>query len=334
MVIPRLPRTLVALVVAVCAAYVLESVWSFAGDGVHHWVRDWGVELLYLLAAVGCGVRAVRSTYERTAWTLLTLAIACYGLATLLYVVVEPSLTPLWIHLGWLAFYALAYLGIVLLLRARLRPFHLGFWLDGVVGVLVFAALCSAFLLPDVLDSTGSSRADVILGVAYPTADVVLLAMVVWALSLTGRRAGRMWLMLAAAFALFAVGDIVLAAQVANGTFVRGSLVSTTFPIATLLLAYAAYQPGSAPRSLRMDSLLVLIAPALYAVVALLLLLTDTALDLPPAAEVLAAAALAAALVRGLVTVREMGRMHESRRFERGFQDAAIGMALVDTDRR
>jgi diguanylate cyclase (GGDEF)-like protein/PAS domain S-box-containing protein len=333
-VIPRLPRALVAAVVAVCVVYVVETIWPFAGDGVHDWVRDWGVELLYLAAAIGCAVRAVRSAHERTAWTLLTLAIACYGVATLLYVVVEPSFTPLSLHLGWLAFYALAYVGIVLLLRARLRPFHLGLWLDGVVGVLVLAALCSAFLLPAVLDSTGSSRSDVILGVAYPTADVVLLAMVVWALSLTGRRAGRMWLVLAAAFALFAAGDIVLDVQLANGTFVRGSLVSAAYPLATLLLAYAAYQPGSAPRSLRMDSLLVLIAPALYAVVALLLLLIEDPLGLPASARWLALVALAAALVRGLVTVRELGRLHEGRRFERGFQDAAIGMALVAPDRR
>jgi diguanylate cyclase (GGDEF)-like protein/PAS domain S-box-containing protein len=333
-VIPRLPRALVAAVVAACALYVLETIWPFAGDGVHDWVRDWGVELLYLLAAIGCGMRAVRSAHERTAWTLMTLAIVCYGAATLLFVVVEPSFAPLSLHVGWLAFYVLAYVGIVLLLRARLRPFHLGFWLDGVVGVLVLAALCSAFLLPDVLDSTGSSRSDVILGVAYPTADVVLLAMVVWALSLTGRRAGRMWLVLAAAFALFAAGDIVLAAQLANGTFVRGSLVSVTYPLAALLLAYAAYQPGLAPRSLRMDSLLVLIAPALYAVVALLLLLSEHAIALPDAARVLALAALAAALARGLVTVRELGRLHESRRFERGFRDAAIGMALVSLDLR
>ena len=335
MVIPRLPRSLVAAVAALVALYVVETLVPFAGAGVHDWVRDWGVELLYLLAAVGCGVRVWRCARDRLAWALLTAGVACYGLTTALYVLTgSPDLTRSPLHIGWLSFYVFAYVGIVLALRARLRPFHMGFWLDGLVGILVLAAVASAFLLPDLTDRQGGATSDVILGVVYPTADVVLLAMVVWALTLTGRRAGRMWLVLAGAFALFAAGDIWLAVQVAQDAFERGTLVSTTFPIATLLIAYAAYQPGAAPRSLRMDGLLVLVAPACYAVAALMLLLAGQTIGLPTSAKLLALLAVAAVLVRALVTVRELGRLHESRRFERGFQDAAIGMALVSPQLR
>jgi len=334
MVTPRLPRALVAAVAAVVALYVLETAVPFAGSGVERWVRDWGVELLYVLAAIGCFERVRRSRHERAAWALLGAGIAAYALSTLAYVVVTPSFTPVSIHVGWLAFYVLAYAAVVLLLRARLRPFHLGFWLDGVIAVLVLASVACVFLLPAVSDATGAATTDVILGVAYPTADLVLLAMVTWALSLTGRRGGRMWLALAAAFAVLAVGDIWLAVQVAHGTFQRGSLVSVAFPIAMLLIAFAAFQPGRRPRPIPMDGFLAVIAPAVYIVVALMLLLNEDALDLPHASHLLALMALGVALVRGLITVRELGRLHEGRRFERGFQDASIGMAIVSLDLR
>jgi diguanylate cyclase (GGDEF)-like protein/PAS domain S-box-containing protein len=336
-VIPRLPRAVIAAVVTLAALYVFETLVPFAGDGVHDAVRDWGVEAFYALAAAGCLVRAVRSPFERTAWALMGLGIVAYGGATLLYVLDgNPGLargsSPA--HVGWLLFYVCACAAIVLLLRARLRPFHLSFWLDGLVGILVLSSIACAFLLPSLLDADGRSSADVTLGVVYPSADVVLLALVVWALSLTGPRAGRMWLTLSGAFALFAAGDIWLAVQVSDDVFVRGSLVSTAFPLATLLLGYAAFQPGRPPRAMRMDGLLVLVVPSLYAVVALVMLFNVEVLDLPRSAFVLALIGLAAALIRAFVTVRELGHLHESRRFALGFQDAAIGMALVSAEGR
>ena len=47
-----------------------------------------------------------------------------------------------------MAFYAAAYVAIVLLLRARLRPFTPSLWLDGLIGLLTLGAISVALVLP------------------------------------------------------------------------------------------------------------------------------------------------------------------------------------------
>ena len=84
-----------------------------------------------------------------------------------------------------MAFYAAAYVAIVLLLRARLRPFTPSLWLDGLIGLLTLGAFSAALVLPRDLQAFGTG--EVIAGMVYPCADLVLLALVLWAGS---RRAG------------------------------------------------------------------------------------------------------------------------------------------------
>jgi diguanylate cyclase (GGDEF)-like protein/PAS domain S-box-containing protein len=87
-------------------------------------------------------------------------------------------------------------------------------------------------------------------------------------------------------------------------------------------------------RSLRMDSVVALAVPTGWLGVALVVLAFDRRLNVSGAAHTLLVLAFAVGLVRAFVTLRELGTLHESRRFERGFQDATIGMALVSLDLR
>ena len=79
-----------------------------------------------------------------------------------------------------MAFYAAAYVAIVLLLRARLRPFTPSLWLDGLIGLLTLGAFSAALVLPQG-PARRSRRATLIAGIVYPCADLVLLALVLWA---------------------------------------------------------------------------------------------------------------------------------------------------------
>ena len=101
-----------------------------------------------MVGAVPCLLRAVLIRRERTAWAVLGAAILIYAFASVYYysvtaqgaVVPYPSISDA----GWVALYPLAYVAVVLLLRARVSRFHASMWLYGVVAGLGAAALVTA----------------------------------------------------------------------------------------------------------------------------------------------------------------------------------------------
>jgi hypothetical protein len=64
-----------------------------------------------------------------------------------------------------------------------------------------------------------------------------------WALSLARWRPPSGWVLTTIAFVLLGVGDPALALRGAQGSFVRGELTSTCFPLAMLALGLAATRP-------------------------------------------------------------------------------------------
>ena len=176
------------------------------------------------------------------------------------------SIAPIAAHAGWMGFYVAAYLAILVLLRARaapvrrlVRPRRPDRRPDG---------RCAARRArdPDRLD--GISTGDIVAGFVYPCADIVLLALVLWASSMTGWRGGRMWLWLSGAFALAGIGDIALNLSVLAGDYDTNSLLTVCFPLAMVALAIAAHQPPASVRALRTDALSVLVLPGVCVVAA------------------------------------------------------------------
>jgi hypothetical protein len=302
--ISRLPRAVTGAAVAVVALYVLETAVPFLGPGVHDAVRDWGKETLYLAAAAGCAARAISSRRDRAAWILLSLGIAAFAAGSLVWMFGPMMRPPLFSSIAWLAFYPFAYAATVLLLRA------LG------------AATCTLFV-PTLIDGV-HSKTGIFFLASRPVGDAMLLGTVAWALTLMGRRAGRMWIALGAAFAVFAVSDLVLDIAISRGEELDGALnlVGACFPLAYLLIAYAGSFPPGPPRSVRMDSRTILVVPTACVVVALGLLVADRFTHVPPSAYTIAIAAVVAGFVRAIFTVHALGRLHESRRFQQGFEEA------------
>src|SRR5439155_288989 len=74
--------------------------------------------------------------------------------------------------------------------------------------------------------------AQVITNLAYPLADLVLLAMVVGILAMTGWKPGRTWLLLGAGLLAFGLSDSIYLFQSANNTYVEGTLVDLGWPAA------------------------------------------------------------------------------------------------------
>lgn len=121
--IPRPVRALVALAVALCAAFaasMIPGVRPHAGP-IAIW-DTWVYDAVSVTATAVCVGRAIALRAERTAWILLGASLSASTLGdclwSLLSALGEPG-TPSLADLGWIGFYPLAYAGLVLLLRAR-----------------------------------------------------------------------------------------------------------------------------------------------------------------------------------------------------------------------
>ena len=106
----------------------------------------------------------------------------------------------------------------MLLLRARAGRVSPVLWLDGLVCGLTIAAVGAALVF-GVVASTEGSLSTVVTNLAYPLGDLFLLAFVIAVIAITGWRAGLSWLLLAAAFAIWAVADVIYLYQAALGTY-------------------------------------------------------------------------------------------------------------------
>jgi diguanylate cyclase (GGDEF)-like protein/PAS domain S-box-containing protein len=336
----RAPGPLISLGLlgAVSALYVVDAATGVTGADGRMVLRDVVAPGLILVAAATIAARARTDPPRRTAWLILAVGVALYGLGFALQAIenppVESTNASVAANVLWLVFYPAAYVALMLLVRDRVERLGPSLWLDGLLVALTLGALADASVLPEILDRAQETTPQVIAAAVWFGGDVVLIAMAVWLLSLTGWRPGRQWVLTCAAFGLFAVGDLMLLLQISAGTYERGALTSTVYPLATLLLAAAAWQTAAAPGGRRMHELRILILPLASVVVLLGLLIVDHFETLSHEATALAIGGLAVAFVRAALSLREVRRLQESRRFEQGFEEALVGMALVGLDLR
>jgi two-component system, cell cycle response regulator len=195
----------------------------------------------------------------------------------------------------WLGFYPLVYAALFLLRAGRQRH---TLWLDGLISALALAAAGAALLLGAVLEATRDERLGIVaVNLAYPLADLVLIALVVGALGAAGWHAGPMWWLLAGGLMTFAVADAIYLHQVAVDAYAVGSLVDLGWLLGAVVLAWAAWRP---PLSLQpaQEGVRVLLLPAGFALLALAVLVYDHFVRVNAVAVALAAAALLAVIVR------------------------------------
>jgi hypothetical protein len=263
-------------------------------------------------------VRASGDRDNRTAWLCFALALASWLAGSLGYYLHyqyrEPMPYPSWSDVGWVAFYPLAYVALLLMLRSRLSRPSRSMWLDGLVAGLTAAAYAVAFALGAALRITDGSFAVVVTTFAYPVADVLLLVLVAGALTVIGRGAGPSWWWLTAGLASFGITDTVYAFQVARDSYVDGSTVDLGWLLALACFAMAACARRSVGTSTRLDGMGALVVPGLCALAALALLFHGFLGQGDALAGVLALGAVLAALARTGLTFAEVRALGESRR--------------------
>jgi len=272
-----------------------------------------------LAAGAVCVARGVLVNRDRGAWVLIGAAVLAWGIGDTVWtftVANQPNPPfPSYADIGFLAVYPPAYAGIVLLLRSRVGHLPTSLWLDGIIGALAVASVGTAIVFQAVLSELGGSRAAVATNLAYPLADLTLIALVVWGLGVTGWRPGREWGLIAAGLLVFSVSDCLYLYETAVGSYTYGSPTDLGWVAGGVLLAWAAWQPPTNVRQVPIGSWALIVAPIAFGLLALLVLVYDRIEPLTPLALVLAALALLVVLARmALAFVENMKLLAASRR--------------------
>ena len=241
------PRALLWTIAALLAVYTLRlvlGVWTTGTPAAI--VDDWGYNILIVATGAVCAARGLTGERERLGWFLIGTGIAVWGLGNAYWALLLPDQNqfPSLADGFWLAFYLLAYPGLALVFRARLPRVSLNVWIDGAVAAATVSAVAAALVFDAVLRVTEGRPIAVAVNLAYPILDTVLLALIVAAVGLSGWRLTSTWALAAAGCIAFGVTDSIYVYQVNVGSYSELTLMNMGWPVACLLLAFAAWQPA------------------------------------------------------------------------------------------
>lgn len=278
---------------------------------------------LYLSTAVLVAIRAFHVVAERWGWMFIAAGMSATTMGTVVYALWVPEgQLPSVADPVWLAFYPLVYTGLLLLLRTRLQRVPAAIRLDALVVGLTVAAVAAAPALGPIVATTSGSWPTVLVGLAYPAGDLLLLALSSGSLAILGWRTEWRWCLLVAGFALWAVADTIYITAAARGSYLEGTWIDACWPAAFLLIAAASWLPPavgpSRPKPVRMP----LAPPIVCSVIALGVAIFAYGDRLP---VTLAALSLAAVAARYAVTFRDVSAVAASH--EHAMTDELTGLA-------
>ena len=141
----------------------------------------------------------------------------------------------------YLLFYPFAIIGLPRLLSAQ-RKLSVIELVDSSIFGLGLSTLGSALLIKPVLPHFDGNISETFFAVMYPTADLILVCVVIVTVAMQGY--SRRGLVLSIGAAVFAVADIVYLWQNINGSYLLGSLTDIGWVIGLLLIAESFWQPG------------------------------------------------------------------------------------------
>jgi diguanylate cyclase len=272
------------------------------------------VDAFEIVLALACLARAVRPGPVRPAALALGAGLLAWALGDVVWTIEVSPPTPSIDDGFYLAFYPLAYLALMLLMRSHLGRVQPSAWLDGAIAGMGAAAICAAFAFDTILRTIGGSAPAVGVNLAYPIGDLVLLALAIAAIAMVPGRPGRL-LLFAAGCTVMAVGDTVYLVQSSAGSYQVGTPLDLTWPVAIFLMSAAIWLPASDRRRPRtVERAPQFAVPALSTAAALVILMLGNVQHVSMVAVGLAAAVLAATGVRRVMALRELRKITEARR--------------------
>lgn len=324
---PRL-RGLQVAVAVMAAVFIVGTL--FRDPGHNTFFDGW----LYYGLLVGSAALAFGRWYfvrdnERRAWQMMGIAISCWTAGeimwTLLYGASENPPTISVADVGYFAFYPFSYASVIMLVRVRMRRTPRAVWLDGVVGGLAAASVSAAVFFQPIASQATGSLPFIVANLAYPCADLLLLALVVCSFSLSGWRPDRSWLLLGIGLVALGASDISYLFETAKGTYVEGTPLDIGWPLGIALLGLSVWRRPRRVDVLAFESWTIVVIPLFFALVALAVLTGNRLWDAPSLAVVLAFGAICAGFVRLTLTFKEVRSLSELRREARTDELTSLG---------
>ena len=282
--------------------------------GGYQWFWDgWIGNIAATLPIVPIIIRIRAKTKLRAAWGAMAIGIGLNTIANLVYIFHDRSLNPvpsptssdLAYLLSDLAFIA----GVAMMTQASFGRGLLSLRLDGVVAGLATAAAAAMLWFERLLTVSGHPW-PVVIKLADPTSDLVLLMLIV--AGLAPRRYRVTWStgLLTLGVLWFVVGDAIYLNQTASHTFAQGRPVGGSWVIAIWLMGLAAWgredrrslprrSSGVAPPGFAL-------VPIVFGFLSLAVLAVSLGRDDASAASNLALGALGAVIIRMAMTLREL----------------------------
>ena len=310
------------------AAVCLRLTVGLPFDALTEAVDRWSGSSVPLLAAVVIAARALRPGRISVGWILIALGQALWGLGDLYYSAVlwtaDPMPFPSLADAGWLAFYLPTFAGIVVLARKRAGGHAAVSILDGAIAALAITGVGAAVAFGAIVDATGGSQLAIATNLAYPLGDLALTAVAIGALAVSGWRLTPAWAALTSGLLLFALADAVYLFQIAEGTYVIGTILDGGWTIASAVTGLAAVLPhGASGRHVRGWASFVF--PTAFGLVGLGTLVYDHFFPVHGLALALSAACVAAVILRMTLIYHENMTMLRASRIE-ATTDALTGL--------
>ena len=195
--------------------------------------------------------------------------------------------------------------GVFDLVRARTRDVPITLWIDGTIAALAVTAVSAALVFETALDNVSGKPLEVATALANPLTDLVLIGVSIGALSATGWRLDRTWVLLAAGIGSFWLADSLYLVESLLGTYHPPAWYDIGWTLGLLLVALASWQPHVVRRPAVPDGVRFISAPLGFGVVGLTLLIYGCLADLNPLAVGLSALALVAVMARLVLTFRD-----------------------------
>ena len=311
---PGFVGPLYALMAALVAGYVVLKVLGVAWS----WLDGWGVDAFEVAVGGLCLLRAAIVKRRRAVPALLGAGLICWACGDVALTILSlggatppsPSLADVF----YLAFYPVTYAALMLQLRRSVGRSNLAMWLDGGVAGLGAGALCATFAFKDVLHHAGGTATGVAVDMAYPIGDVLLLGLVVGGAAIVSGRRKLPWLLLAAGYALNAVGDIFNA--LGSASFIGTLFNAVAWPLSILLVSVAVWIRVPADRPSAAEEPPRFTLPTVAAGAALAILFVGSLPHVGRVSLALAAATLLVAGLRSALSLFSLRSLTEQRRQE------------------
>lgn len=310
--ITRGPRAIwlaYGLIAALLVAYFVYLV-SDPGRPYSTLLDGWGVDAVELIASLLCiaagfgrgRIRAVPLVLGGAllAWTLGDVALTVESLGGATPPV--PSLADAF----YLGFYPLAYVAVVLCMRAEVKRVSSPTWLDSSVAGLGAASLCAAFAFRGLVRATGAGSLAVATNLAYPVGDLLLLILVAGGTAMLSGRSKAPWALMACGMALNVGGDTFNLLGSSAGGHVGDVVNAIGWPMAILLMSASVWLPKGLSDPLALEKPPGFLLPGLATIAGLSILVVGSLRPVNSVAIGLATATLLVVGLRLALSVRSL----------------------------